>query len=197
MHILDWLYYGCIGPAFEMLANLLSLVFILPLTYLSVPVWLHVMLISVLTCCLSFFLRWLLNVEEKVNHFNALFTEKRRRQQNLQMISDKYSRQALYKVTDDELNDDFNTYLALHYARYVTVYLLPLFLTLAWINSVFSESMLLNLLGSRFVVNLPDNILGLTGMSVTFIFLLTYILCLIIGFQIKRLYRNKSTNSNS
>ena len=186
IHILDLLYYGYIEPAFLLLANLLSLVFILPLTWLQVPIWLHVMLLAALTAYLSFFLRRLLNVDEKVNHFNTLFTEKRRRQLNLQMISDKYSRQALYKVTDDELNSDFNTYLAHHYARYVTVYLLPIFLTLAWINSAFSEEMILACSGNRFIVNLPDNIFGLTGLSVTFIFLFTYALCLIIGFQTRR-----------
>ena len=197
IHILDWLYYECIGPAFQLLAHILSIIFIRPLTYLQVPIWLHVILLAVLTSCFSFFLRRLINVEEKVNHFNTLFTEKRRRQQNLQMISDKYSRQALYKVTDDELNDDFNTYLAHHYARYVAVYLLPIFLTLAWINSVFNEEMILALLGNRFIINLPANIFGLTGLSVTFIFLLTYVFCLIIGFQIKRLYPDKSADSNS
>lgn len=184
--ILDWLYYDCIAPLFQLLGRLLSLVFIEPLVYLHVPVWLHVVIIAVLTACFSFFLRRLLKVEEKVKRFNALFAEKRRRQQDLQLISDKYSREALYRVTDDDLNSDFNTYLAHHYARYVTVYMLPLFLVMAWLNSVFSEAMLTARFGHLFVLNVPANSFGISGLSVTFIFLLTYVLCLIIGFQVLR-----------
>ena len=182
-YILDRLYYDGIAPLFQMLGHLLSLIFIDPLVYLHVPMGLHVVLLAVLTACFSFFLRYLLKVEEKVHHFNALFAEKRRRQQDLQLISDKYSREALYRVTDDELNSDFNTYLALHYARYVTVYMLPLFLVLAWLNTVFTETMLLNLLGRPFLFKVPENSYGISGLSVTFVFLLTYVLSLIVGFQ--------------
>jgi hypothetical protein len=57
---------------------------------------------------------------------------------------------------------------------------------MAWINTVFSEEMLLARFGSRFIVALPVNSFGLHGLSVTFIFLLTSVLCLIIGFQILR-----------
>jgi uncharacterized membrane protein (DUF106 family) len=125
--LLDLLYYGVIAPLFQLLARLLNLIFILPLAWLGVPIWLHVIILAILTSVFSFSLRRLLRVEEKVQHFNALFAEKRRRQQDLQIISDKYSREALYRITDDELNSDFNTYLAYHYARYMTVYMLPLF----------------------------------------------------------------------
>jgi len=185
-YILDWLFYECIGPLFQLLGRLLSLVFIQPLAYLQVPVWLHVILLAVLTACFSFYLRHLLKVEEKVKRFNVLFAEKRRRQQDLQLIPNKYSREALYKVTDDELNSDFNTYLAHHYARYVTVYMLPVFLVLAWLNTVFTETMLLSRFGHRFVLKVPVNNFGISGLSVTSIFLLTYVLCLIIGFQVLR-----------
>jgi len=189
--ILDWLYYDCIAPLFQLIGRLLSLVLIQPLVSLHVPLWLHVIFIAVLTACFSFFLRHLLKVEEKVKRFNALFAEKRGRQQDLQLIPDKYSREALYKVTDDDLNSDFNTYLAHHYARYVTVYMLPVFLVLAWLNTVFTETMLSNLLGHPFVLKVPANNYGVSGLSVTFIFLLTYVLSLIVGFQFLRL-RNRS-----
>jgi len=184
--MLDWLYYDCVYPLFQLMGRLLSLVLIQPLVSLHVPLWLHVIFIGVLTAWFSFFLRRLLKVEEKVKRFNIIFAEKRARQQNLQLISDKYSREALYKVTDDELNSDFNTYLAHHYARYVTVYMLPVFLVLAWLNTVFTETMLSNRLGQPFVLNVPANSFGVTGLSVTFIFLLAYVLSLIVGFQILR-----------
>jgi uncharacterized membrane protein (DUF106 family) len=184
--MLDWLYYDCISPLFQLIGRLLSLVLIQPLVLLHVPLWLHVIFIGVLTAWFSFFLRRLLKVEEKVKRFNIIFAEKRRRQRDLQLISDKYSREALYKVTDDELNSDFNTYLAHHYARYVTVYMLPVFLVLAWLNTVFTETMLSNRLGQPFVLNVPANSFGVTGLSVTFVFLLAYVLSLIVGFQILR-----------
>ncbi len=184
--ILDWLYYDCVDPLFQLVARLLSLILIQPLVALHMPLWLHVIFIAILTACFSFFLRRLLNVEQKVKHFNALFTEKRRRQQDLQLISDKYSREALYRITDDDLNSDFNTYLAHHYARYVTVYMLPLFLVLAWLNTMFTEAVILARTGRAFVLNVPANSFGIPGMSVTSIFLFTYVCCLILGFQILR-----------
>jgi uncharacterized membrane protein (DUF106 family) len=184
--LLDWLYYDCIEPLFRLFGRLLSLVFIQPLVLLQVPPWLHVVLLAVLTACFSFLLRRLLKVEQKVRRFNALFAEKRRRQQDLQLISDKYSREALYRVTDDELNSDFNTYLAHHYARYVTVYMLPVFLVLAWLNTVFTAAVITARLGHPFVLAVPANSFGISGLSVSFVFLLSYVFCLVIGFQILR-----------
>jgi len=194
-HILDWLFYDCITPVFLLLGRLLSLIFIRPFVLLHVPLWIHLVLLAVLLSFFSFYLRRLLKVEEKVQRFNALFAEKRRRQQNLQYISEKYSREALYRVTDDELNSDFNTYLAHHYARYVTVYMIPVFLVMAWLNSVFSEPYLIAHFGSPFVYKFPTNRFGMMGLSVSAIFLFTYVVCLVIGFHIMR--RRKRANQES
>lgn len=189
--ILDLLFYDCIEPLFHLLGRLLELIFIVPFVWLHVPIWLHVILLAILVSFFSFWLRRKLNVEEKSERFRAIFHEKRRRQQDLQMITDKYSREALYRVTDDDLNSDFNTYLAYHYARYMTVYMIPLFLIMAWLNSVFSEEWLLANFGSRFVILLPENSFGIPGLSVTLIYLLAYVLCLIIGFQILKRKKKK------
>ena len=183
--LLDGIYYGAIVPFFRAVGWLLDAVFIRPLAWLHTPIWLHVILLGILTAGFSLWIRRLLNVDEKVARFNAMFAEKRRRQQNLQYIPDKYSREALYRVTDDELNHDFNTYLANHYARYVTVYLLPLFLILAWLNSVFSGSILSNTTGTPYVLPLPANSFGIHGLTVTAVFLLAYITGLLIGFWLK------------
>jgi len=191
-HILDWLFYDCITPVFIILGKLLSLIFIKPFVLFNTPLWLHIILLAVLMSFFSFYLRRLLKVEEKIQKFNKLFAEKRRRQQNLQYVSEKYSREALYRVTDDELNSDFNTYIAHHYARYVTVYMIPLFLVLAWLNSVFTDSYLISQFGIPFVLKVPENRFGMVGLSLSAIFLLTYVLCLIIGFHIMR--RRKKAN---
>ena len=180
------LYYGLIAPLFAFFVSFLNVVFVKPLMFLHFPLWLHISLLGVLTALLSLYLRKRLHAEEKSREFNTVFAEKRRRQHDLQLITEKHSREALYKATDEELNDDFNTYLAHHYARYVMIYLLPVFLVMAWLNSVFSESMLLSRLGHPFVLKVPANSFGISGLSVTSVFLLTYVLCLIIGFQILR-----------
>ena len=182
---LDGIYYGAIVPFFRAVGWLLHAVFIRPLAWLHTPIWLHVILLGILTAGFSLWIRSLLNVDEKVAQFNAMFAEKRRRQQNLQYIPDKYSREALYRVTDDELNHDFNTYLANHYARYVTVYLLPLFLTLAWLNSVFPAAFLRNATGIPYVLPVPANSFGVHGLTVSAVFLMAYIAGLLIGFLIK------------
>ena len=184
--LLDWLYFGVITPLFRAVGWVLGLVFIRPLAWLHTPIWLHVALLGALTAVLSLQIRHVLGVDEKVAKFNAMFAEKRRRQQNLQFIPDKYSREALYRVTDDELNHDFNTYLANHYARYVTVYLLPVFLTLAWLNTVFSDSFLRHMVGVPYVIGMPITIFGIQGLTVTAVFLLAYILTLMVGFFLKR-----------
>jgi uncharacterized membrane protein (DUF106 family) len=184
--ILDWIYFGIITPVFQVIGWLMSLVFIKPLAALHTPIWLHVAILGLLTAAFSHYVRHLLRVDEKVARFNELFAEKRRRQMDLQMIPDKYSREALYRVTDDELNSDFNSYLAHHYARYVTVYMLPIFLILAWLNMVFSSSVLVARYGVPYVVSVPENRFGVQGLSVTAIFLLTYIVGLITGFFLKK-----------
>jgi uncharacterized membrane protein (DUF106 family) len=184
--ILDWIYFGVITPVFQGIGWLLSLVLIQPLAALHTPIWLHVAILGLLTAAFSHYVRHLLRVDEKVARFNELFAEKRRRQMDLQMIPDKYSREALYRVTDDELNSDFNSYLANHYARYVTVYMLPIFLILAWLNRVFSSSVLVARYGVPYVVSVPENRFGVQGLSVTAIFLLAYIGGLVAGFYLKK-----------
>ncbi len=187
--VLDWIYFGAITPVFHGIGWLLSLILIRPLAWLHTPIWLHVTLLGMATAIFSLQIRHLLKVDEKVARFNAMFAEKRRRQQNLQYVPDKYSREALYRVTDDELNSDFNTYLANHYARYVTIYLLPVFLILAWLNTIFSDSALRSALGVPYVVTVPENHFGIRGLTVTAVFLLSYLLGLICGFVLKRKLR--------
>ncbi|WP_456387996.1 hypothetical protein [Desulfolithobacter sp.] len=184
--LLDWLYYGVIAPFFRFLSQTLTLIFLKPLAMLGLPVWLQVALVAVFTAALAFRIRRWLRVEEKVQEFNERFAEKRKAQQDLQLISDWKSRDALYRATDEELNHEYNTFLAYHYARYVLVYLLPLFLILAWLNNYFSAPRLIARFGKPFVILLPENRLGTPGLSVTFIFLLVYVVSLIIGFRIKK-----------
>jgi len=180
IRLLDQLYENWLIPLFTTLAEGLTLVFLTPLSWLHVPAWGQVFLVGVMTGCFSLWLRHLLRVEEKVRRFQELFAEKRRRQQDLQLIADKYSRAALYELTDEELNDDFNTYLAHHYARYVTIYMLPIFLVLAWLSRVFGAG---TENSAPVLLPLPGLPFGMEGLNMTALFLLAYLLTLVVGFR--------------
>ena len=188
---LNGLYYGLIAPFFRFCARVLTLLLIRPMTLLHLPPWLQVCVIAVLAGLFAFWMRGLLRVDERVREFNRRFAEKRRQQQELRHIPDKYSRDALYRTTDEELNEEYNTFLAYHYARYVMIYMLPLFLILAWLNSVFSAPWLMARYGRPYLVALPPNSFGIGGLSVTFLFLLCYILTLVVGFRIQRHLKNR------
>lgn len=185
---LDKIYYGTIVPFFLLGGRVLYFIFIQPMVYLHFPVWLQVCVLAFLVTCCSFALRHLLRVDEKTRRFNEQFSKRREQQQELQLISDKYSRDALYRVTDEELNEQYNYFLAHHYARYVIIYMLPIFLTLAWLNQVYSTAVL----GNTFVITIPVNDFGVQGLSVTFLFLFTYVTSLVIGFWLKKKWRHRS-----
>lgn len=182
----DHLYDGLLVPFFLFVVRLLNMVFIHPLIALHVPLWLHLSLLAALTAGLSFAIRKWLKAEEKTRKFHERFAEKRKRQQDLRLIPEKHSRLALYRVTDKELDEDYNRWLARHYARYVMIYLPPVFLALAWLNSLFPETALIRAHGIPFVCRVPANRFGIQGLSVTAVFLLAFVISLATGFYIRR-----------
>lgn len=171
------------------MAQVLYFTLLKPLILLNIPIWIQICVIAVLTVTFAFWLRRILRVEEKVKKFKQGFTEKRMPQKDFKLIKDKRQRSDMYKASDDELNDIYNTFLAEHYARYVLIYLLPVFLIMAWLNDVYSTEVLLARTGYPFVINAPENDHGIQGFSVTLIFLVTYIISLITGFIIRRRFR--------
>lgn len=188
---LDSLYFLVITPLVTVCTQALEAVLITPFVRLHLPVPLHLLLLAFLLATFSFSMRRLLRVEQKSQDFNLAFAAKRAKQQDLQLIPDKYSRRALYRVTDEELNEEYNRFLAGHYARYVSIYLLPLFLFLAWLNTFFTPEFLMLYHDSPFALNLEVTRLGVKGLNVTFCFLVAYIGFLILGFQGKRLFTEK------
>nr|WP_320012828.1 hypothetical protein [uncultured Desulfobulbus sp.] len=189
--LLDVIYLKYLTPIFVGTGQLLEFLLITPFLSMHLPPLSHVFLLAGVLAIFSFTLRKLLRVEQKVRQFNLDFAAKREKQQDLQMISDKHSRRALYRVTDEELNDEYNRFLAGHYARYVSIYLLPLFLMLAWLNTLFTPSALEQYHGSPYVLALPIASMGIGGLNLTFCFLVAYICWLIIGFQGKRIFTKK------
>ncbi|MGW8161247.1 MAG: hypothetical protein ACWGN1_03280 [Desulfobulbales bacterium] len=189
--LLDWLYFGLISPLFKLLGKGLEHILLSPLAFFHIPLSVQIVLFAVLTAMLSFAIRHQLKVDMKHRKFRKKFLAKREKQQDIKLVSDWKSRDAMYRLTDEELDEDFNTHLAHHYSQFVMIYLLPLFLVLAWLNSVFSPEKLTKLHGSSYVITLGDKASGIEGLSVTFIFLISYAISLIIGFQIKKLGMGK------
>jgi hypothetical protein len=68
------------------------------------------------------------------------------------------------------------------------VYLLPLFLVLFWLNSVFPAQELLARYGSPFIISLTGWPAGIKGFSVTFVFLGAYLLSLICFYAARKIH---------
>ncbi len=183
---LNWLYYGVLAPFFSFLADILTLLILHPMDFLRVPVWLQVVVVSFLTVVFALFLRKKLKIKEMAAEFGEMFAQKREEQKQLQMIDNKYQRSDMYKASDTELNEIYNDYLAGHYARYVAIYLLPVFLVMAWLNHVYSAAVLQERLGFPFVLSVPENSWKIEGVSVTLVFLISYILFLLCAFLFGR-----------
>ena len=176
--ILDWLFESIVSPVFLLAGRGLELLMLKPLDALHAPVVWQLILAAVITALLSRYLRTLFRVEQKEQEFKEKFSAEKAKQQDIKLLEDWKTRDEFYKACDQELDEDFNTYLAQRIGRYVGVYLLPLFLVLFWLNSVFSTQELLSRNGSPFVVSLSGWSLGIEGLNVTFVFLVAYVFSL-------------------
>ena len=174
--LLDALFFNVISPVFILLSQGVELLLLRPLQFLQVPEALQVYWVGIVAAVLSLFLRKVMRVEEKDAAFRADFLAKKSQQEDLHLISDWKSREKFAKAIDDDIDNDFNTYLAGRFARYGVVYLLPIFLTLYWLQNVFA--------GIRFLVVLPGEPLGLQGLSANLIFLFSYCVSLFTYFKL-------------
>ncbi len=191
--ILDFLFYRGIEPLLCFIRDTFDLVFLDTLSLLSIPYSAQVVIIAICTVLFAFFLRKWLNVEVKEKIFRKKFVAQKAERDNISIVPDKRNRDAMFTSADQSIDEDFNTYLAQHYFRYVLIYLLPLFLVMAWLNSSLDEEKLTTVSGQSYLFLLPSHPMGMAGVSVTFLFLISYIISLIIGFQLKRiLFRNKA-----
>jgi len=131
------------------------------------------------TALLSRFLRRWLKVEEKEQLFKEKFTAQRSQQKNIDLLSDWKTRDSLYRYTDKEIDEDFNTYLAQRFARYMQVYMIPLFLSQYWLSTVFPLEKLISQLGSPYLIDLSAKGWTVQGLNTTVVFLVAYIIGLI------------------
>ena len=185
-NLLDGLYYGMLQPLFLGIRDLLDLIFLDSLSALSISCSGQVIVVAICTVCLAFFMRKILRVEAREKVFRKKFEAQKAKRNTIGVIPDLRQRDALYTSADQSIDEDFNTYLAQHYFRYVLIYLLPLFLVMGWLNSSLDERILPVASGQPYLFLLPSQPMGMYGVSVTLLFLASYIVSLIVGFQIKR-----------
>jgi uncharacterized membrane protein (DUF106 family) len=179
--LLDLFYSKAVGPLFTLIGNGLDAVLLQPLQILHVPSPLQVVIIAILTGFLSIAIRSLMRVEEKDEAFRKKFAQGRESREELSLISDWKSRETFARVIDQDIDQDFNTYLAERFARHGIIYLLPIFLVLFWLQKALGSSGIL--------FSLPDNSFGIQGIHVPFVFLLTYCVFLFVFFRRRRKMR--------
>jgi len=195
--ILDFIFYKGIQPIILLIRTVFDFVFLDTLSFFSVPYGVQVVIIAICTVCFAFSLRKWLDVDTKEKIFRTKFVAQKAKRDNIAIIPDKKNRDAMYTSADQSIDEDFNTYLAQHYFRYVLIYLLPLFLVMSWLNSSLDVQVLPTISGHPYLFLLPSHPFNMEGVSVTLLFLLSYVVFLIAGFQIKKRCFSKEIKDNS
>lgn len=171
---LDKLYLWVVSPFFLLLGRLLEVLLLRPMQYLHIPLYLQVCLIAACTAGLSLLIRRVTRIEEKENRYRREFLEQRKQHDDLHLITDWKSREKIARSIDDEIDEGFNTYLAHRFSRMGFTYLIPVFLSLFWLDVVFKHT---------FVAGVPDNHYGISGVSTQLVFLVSYCIVLIVYFR--------------
>ncbi len=193
--LLDTVFYNIVSPAMIGIRNILDLIFLTTLSSLHIPLFGQVLIVSICTVLFAFFLRRILKVDEKNRKFKKQFMAQKEKRDIIKIVEDKKVRDAMLQSADQSIDEDFNTYLAQHYFRYVLVYMLPVFLVMAWLNTSLDKTTLPMAGGQTYLLLLPSKPLGMDGISVTLLFLSSYVLFLIIGFQLKKWYEARNSFS--
>lgn len=184
--ILDFIFYRGIYPVLLFIRQIFDGIFIGSMSLLSIPYGYQVVIIAICTVCFAFALRKWLDVEAKEKIFRTKFVAQKAKRDDIAIVPDKKDRDAMYTSADQSIDEDFNVYLAQHYFRYVLIYLLPLFLVMAWLNDSLDEQVLITISGHSYLFLTPSHPMGMEGVSVTLLYLLSYVFFLIVGFQVKK-----------
>ena len=184
--ILDFIFYRVIYPVLLFIRQIFDGIFIGSMSLLSIPYGYQVVIIAICTVCFAFALRKWLDVEAKEKIFRTKFVAQKAKRDDIAIVPDKKDRDAMYTSADQSIDEDFNVYLAQHYFRYVLIYLLPLFLVMAWLNDSLNEQVLITISGHSYLFLTPSHPMGMEGVSVTLLYLLSYVFFLIVGFQVKK-----------
>jgi hypothetical protein len=177
LRVLDGLYDGFIKPLFMTIGQGLELVLLQPLAALGTPLSLQVAAVGGLTAMLSFFIHRLCKTEQADQAFKEQFTAKRAQRDELRALAGYPARERLEKVVDDDIDEDYNQYLAGKFARFGTTYLLPIFLVNFWLEKVFGGTT-----GFAF----PARGWEIAQLSTQQLFFIFYLATLIGGYMLRK-----------
>jgi len=167
----DALFVYVITPLFRGAGEGLAWLVLKPLALLHAPTWAQVVIVAGGTVAVSRFIRRLLRVEEKEAAYRRAFAEKKAQQAPLASLPDWKVRDALYRASDQEIDEGFNEYLAMRFAWYGLMHLLPIFLTLFWLERYLAPV----LPAENMVVVFSGNSGEVRGLSVPAVFLAVYL----------------------
>ncbi|NOX80848.1 MAG: hypothetical protein GXP57_07145 [Deltaproteobacteria bacterium] len=193
--VLGWLFTSLVSPFFSLLGRGLELLLLRPLDLIGLPVAGQVAVVGLLAGLLSLFLRRLLRVGEHEDSFVAAFAAKKERQKDFALLNDWKTRDLFFRVSDRDLDEDFNTYLAHRFALHGIVYLLPILFTLFWLDTVFSPDELISRVGVAAAMPLPANSYGLAGVPVALVFFIFYLLVLFTAGWRRRRCRSRQARA--
>jgi len=185
--LLDRLFTAGVSPLIRLLCQGLETCLLGPLATLGAPPAFQVVAMGVLFAMLSRRLRKWLRVEKYEARFTDAFNAKRDCQRHLNDIPDWKLRDSLFRATDSDLDEDYNTYLAHRFAQHGIIYVLPVLFALAWLDNLFSPHQALPG-GGEYLLRLPANSFGIAGLSVAFLFLAGYLTTLAVASQWHRLH---------
>lgn len=176
--LFDYLYLEILGPLFTLLGQGLDTLILRPMQLLHLPAIMQVMVVGILAGLLSMRIRKWMKVDAKEAAFRQVFLAKKAQQEDLKLLSDWKSRETYAKAIDDDIDQDFNSYLAERFGRYGLIYLLPIFLSLAWLQNA--------IVPSGVLIPISENKFNIQGISVNLVFLATYCIFLIGYFRLRK-----------
>ena len=177
---LNWLWLNVVAASAMPLGEGLYGLTIAPLSRIGVPPFFQILFIGFLAAGISFGLKKWLKIEEKEALFQSRISKKQEIQKYLPALKDWKLKKVLLEATDEDIDEIYNTYIAYKFSWFGMVYLLPIFLTLFWLDWLPDFS------GPRFLVEFPENSLGIPGLSVPATFFLGYLPGLMVLHRMKR-----------
>ncbi|GEM_PF-733316 len=193
LNLLDWLWFHLVVATANTLGDLLYRVTIAPLNNWGLPPFFQVILMGLLVAIISLTIKRLLKVHEKEALFLHRIRKKRRIEQYLPALKDWKLKKVLLEANDKDVDELYNTYIAYKFSWFGMVYLLPIFITLFWFDSLMEFS------GPVFLLLFPENSFGIPGLSVPATFFIGYISGLLLFsrfFKPKRRLSKKSKKQN-
>ncbi len=174
LKFLDLIFYELISPFFHFIWQALDFVILGPLRFVNAPPVVQIALVAMFTAIFCFFLRYLFQVEKKERTFQKTFLKQKAQRDELHHINDWKMREQLAKTMDNEIDEKFNIYLADRFVRYGLVYLLPMFLTLFWVETS---------IGTQAVLFLPKIFESPISLPSPVIFLASYLITFVVLFK--------------